>query len=132
MSFLDNLESSLKNLENRDERDGSRERERRQLDKQSAMAAAPYAEVIKTGPFTKGLLDHAVRIGHVSRTKVNLSWVGSTLRLEARNLKLELRPAPEGVQAVFFTDGVETNAEPLDMDGNPERLASRWLAGLSA
>jgi hypothetical protein len=47
-------------------------------------AAAPHAEKLRTGKFTSGLLSHSARISHGLRTKVNIMWLGTTLRLQAR------------------------------------------------
>ena len=73
-------------------------------------------------------MTHATRIGHGLRTKVNIIWLGSTLRLQAREHRLELRPTPEGVMAHFFVSEKETRKEKLDLGGNPEKLAKEWLA----
>ena len=128
MSFLDNLESNLKNLERNDERDVAAERSRRQTQKAEALAAAPYAEALKKGPFVMGLLDHATRIGFSQRTKVNIAWIGTTLRLDAKERRLELKPTPEGVVAIFSESGDEISNSPVDLKSDPEKLALRWLA----
>src|SRR5437899_1524070 len=130
MSFSDNLENDLKNLESRDERDaatiarGQRERQSHRL---MALASAPYAEKLKTGKFTADLLTHSTRIGHGLRTKVNIIWLGTTLRLQAREHRLELRPTPDGVMAHFLTGETEVKKEKVDLGGNPEKLAKEWM-----
>src|SRR5438552_18453081 len=130
MSFLDNLESSLKNLESRDEKESQRDHERREEENRAACAAAPYAEQLREDVFTKELLNHATRLGFAKRVKVHISWLGTTLRLEARDKKLELRPTPEGVSAVFLENGSEVRAASVDLKaGDPERLAREWLEG---
>ena len=131
MSFSDNLENSLKNLESHDERDAAgaaHSQKRRRDQRATVLASAPYAEKLRTGKFTSGLMTHATRIGHGLRTKVNIIWLGTTLRLEAREHRLELRPTPEGVVAHFFVAEKETRKEKLDLSGNPEKLAKEWLA----
>ena len=128
MSFLDNLENSLKSLERNDERDTSSERNRRQSERAQALAVAPYAEELKKGAFTSALLEHATRIGFGKRMKVNIVWIGNVLRLDARERRLELKPTPEGVVAVFGDAGAEKAPEPLDLkSSDPKRLAQRWL-----
>jgi hypothetical protein len=122
MSFLDNLESNLKNLENRDEQQSRREHEDRAEARRRALAAAPYVEQLKQGAFTKELLSHATRIGFGMRLKVRPSWIGGTLRLEAGERRLELRPTPEGIEAVL--DG---KARKLDPCEKAEALAREWL-----
>jgi hypothetical protein len=131
MSFSDNLENDLKNLESQDERDPisiERAQKRKLSHRASALAAAPWAEKLRTGKFTSGLLTHATRIGHGLRTKVNIMWLGVTLRLQAREHRLELRPTPDGIVAFFFVDDRETRRQKVDLAGNPEKLAQEWLA----
>lgn len=127
MSFLDNLENSLKNLEGKEERDSSGERKQRTADRARAAAEAPWAEQLKTSTFTSELLNHTVNIGHGTRTKINMAWLGNTLRLQARDRQLELQPTPDGVAAVFIEGGEETSREIIDLHGSPEALAQRWL-----
>jgi len=129
MGFLDNLESSLKSLEGNQEREsGAQERQRRNDERSQAQAIAPHAEALKKSSFKDELLTHAVRIGHGMRVKVNMVWVGSTLRLEARESRLELQPTAEGIVAVTSRAGQELSRKPLDLSGNAEELASAWLA----
>ena len=127
MSFLDNLESNLNNLERSAENDVADERARRQTERERALAVGPYAEELKKSPFTMALLNHATRIGFNQRAKVNIAWIGNTLRLEAKARRLELRPTPDGVRAVFSEDGAEVNSLPVDLTSDPESLASLWL-----
>jgi hypothetical protein len=131
MSFLDDLENSLKSLENSEEGRANRENEHRQRERERAatQAAAPYAEELKHGPFTAALLRDAARIGHSLRTKIHIVWLGSTLRLEAREKRLELRPTAEGIVAAQMENGRETVVEPLDMKTGPEQLIRKWLEG---
>jgi hypothetical protein len=130
MSFLDNLENNLKSLESREEGNDAAEQQRRTREREraSAQAAAPYAEELKKGPFTAELLKQAARVGFEKRTKVHIAWLGSTLRLEARERRLELRPTGGGVQAVYLEDGRETRSEPLDLKGSAEEFIRRWLS----
>jgi hypothetical protein len=129
MSFLDSLENNLKALESRDEgtHNSKDERQRRETERLTATAAAPYAEQLQAGAFVKELLTHATAIGHTMRTKVHMAWLGTTLRLEAREKKLELRPTGDGVVAAFFENNVEVRREKIDLSGDPEKLAQSWL-----
>src|SRR5208337_986981 len=104
MSFLDNLENNLKSLESQEEGKDAAERLQRARDsaRASAQAAAPWAEELKKGPFTAELLKQAARIGFSMRTKVHVAWLGTTLRLEARERRLELRPTANGVVAAYL------------------------------
>jgi hypothetical protein len=116
MSFLDSLESNLKALENREERDPEqmkRDQERRAAEKSRAEAIAPYAEQLKNGDFTRRLLDDTAVLGHKNRTKVHIAWLGDTLRLQARETRLELVPTPDGIEAHLIRSSGETT-EPLD------------------
>lgn len=135
MGFGENLENNLKSLESQEERDPAakaRERAREDEEKKRKLAAAPYADQLRDGPFTQGLLAAATRIGFSKRTKVYIVWLETTLRLEARNLRLELRPSPDGIQAHYLTEGQETAKEAVDLKGDPAKLAERWLANLEA
>jgi len=110
------------------ERGNTADARRRKDDRARAIAAAPHAEALRASPFPNELITHAVRIAHGMRVKVNMAWLGSTLRLDARERRLELQPGAEGVYAVFYEDGNETASEKIDLEAaNPEALAQRWL-----
>jgi hypothetical protein len=132
MSFLDDLESNLKNMESREERGSQNHRDAklRDLERARTQASAAYAEQLRKGAYAAELLKQATRLGHAMRTKVHLAWLGTTLRLEARGSKLELRPTPEGVMAAFVENGAEVRSLTVDLAGNPEGLARDWLASL--
>jgi hypothetical protein len=130
MSFLDNLEDSVKAMESRAEVDPEEARKRqaaRQAEKAAAVAVQPQADQLRHGPFTASLLNHCAVIGHGLRTKVQITWVGTTLRLQAKEKKLELRPTAEAIIAVFFQNDQEIKSEPLDLNSDPEQLAKTWL-----
>src|SRR3954468_735070 len=63
MSFLDNLENSLKNLESREERDPNAAH-RRSEERARTMAVAPWAAQLKNSQFTKVLLEKAAQTGY--------------------------------------------------------------------
>lgn len=130
MSYLDNLESNLKNLESSEERNADVQREvnYRASEKARALAAAPYADELKNGRFTQEFLAHTTSIGFSQRTKVQPTWLGNTLRLQAKERRLELRPTPDGVLAVFFEEDAEKGSELVDLKGDARELAKRWLA----
>jgi hypothetical protein len=126
MSFLDNLESSLKNLESREERD-PREHFRRQEERTRAVAVGPWAEQLKTGPYTQKLFEQAALAGHRRRTKIYMAWFDDTLRLEAKERRLELQPTAEGIVAAFIeTDGA-TKTQAVDLNSDPSELLREWL-----
>jgi hypothetical protein len=130
MSFLDNLENNLKALESQDERDPdalARKAAAREAARAVALEIAPYAEALRNGPFKDGLLTACRDIGHRRRILVRPVWVDSTLRLEAGTKKLELRPTPSGVLAVFFDGGSEQESAPIDLSSDPVKLAEKWL-----
>jgi hypothetical protein len=129
MSFLDNLENNLKSLESREEGNESADQQRRarERDRAQAQASAPFADELKKGPFTAELLKQSARVGFEKRTKVHVAWLGSTLRLEARDRRLELRPTADGVVAVYLEDGREVRSEPLDLTGSAEAFIRAWL-----
>lgn len=130
MSFLDNLENSLKSLENSEQgkEDAGRQQRARENERANAQAAAPFAEELKKGPFTADLLKHATRLGYNQRVKVHIAWLGATLRLEARERRLELRPTPTGVVAVYLDGTQEPRTEPVDLKSSAEELVRNWLA----
>jgi len=130
MSFLDNLENNLKSLESAEEGREAAERQARlrEQDRAATQAAAPWAEELKNSPFTAELLRQAARVGFSLRVKVHVAWLGSTLRLEARERRLELRPTPSGIVAAYIEGGVETRVDPLDLSSSPETLVRAWLA----
>jgi hypothetical protein len=130
MSFLDNLENNLKALESRDEKDPeklAREARAREAARSLAVQIAPYAEALRNGPFKDGMLTACRDIGHRRRLLVRPFWADSTLRLEAGTKKLELRPTPDGVLAVFFEEGRELESLPVDLASDPVKLAGKWL-----
>ena len=130
MSFLDDLENTLKSLESSEQGkdDAERARRTRASDRAQAEAVAPFAELLKQSPFTAELLKQAARVGFSLRTKVHIAWLGTTLRLEARDKRLELRPTPQGIVAGYIENGQETRTEACDLNGSPEDLVRQWLA----
>jgi len=131
MSFLDNLENNLKALESRDEKDPetrAREAGAREAARSLALQIAPHADALRNGPFKDGLLAACRNIGHRRRILVRPVWVDSTLRLEAGAKKLELRPTPGGVVAVFFDGDTERQSKLIDLSSDPAKLAESWLA----
>jgi len=134
MSFLDNLENNLKSLESTEQgrEEAGREQKARANARAEAQAAAPFADALKKGPFTAELLKQATRVGFSLRTKVHVAWLGSTLRLEARERRLELRPTAAGVIAAYIEDGRETRTAPVDLSGSAEHLVRGWLENAPA
>jgi len=130
MSFLDNLENNLTALESRNERDPealAREAAAREAARSLAVQIAPYAEALRNGPFKDALLTACREIGHRRRILVRPIWVDSTLRLEAGAKRLDLRPTPNGVLAVFFEGAKEEESAPIELSSDPVKLAEKWL-----
>ena len=126
MSFLDNLENSLKSLESREEKNGS-EQQRRTAEQAASKASAPWAEKLRKSEYTQQLFEQAAVTGHRLRTKIYMSWMDSTLRLEAKGRAMELRPTPAGIVSVFLEPDGKVKTEPLVLEGNPRELLQRWL-----
>ncbi len=131
MSYLDNLENNLKALENQEERDPQkvkREQERREAERSAALLRAPYVEALKNSPFTLELLTQCRAIGHRQRVLVQFTWLGETLRLDAKEKRMLLMPTGEGITAIFSVNGDETGRTTVDprVDGTAG-LAGRWL-----
>jgi hypothetical protein len=129
MGFLDNLENSLKALESREERDPNAV-QRKQDERARALAIAPWAEKLKDSAYTRNLFEQAAIAGHRLRTKIYMSWLENTLRLEAKERKLELRPTPTGIVAAFIEANHEEKTQPVDLDGDPAQLLLSWLGPL--
>ncbi len=121
MSFLDSLENNLKALEAM-EPGGLDDHKRRDAERKDAIASAPWADRLKHGPFVKSLMGDLTRAGFSQRIKVNFLWIGTTLRLEAMEQRVELQPTPNGVYAVFPNHRV-----PLDLDGKPDSLVTSYM-----
>ena len=131
MSYLDNLENNLKALENQEERDPQkvkREQERREAERTAALLRAPHAEALKNSPFTLELLTQCRAIGHQQRVLVQFTWLGETLRLDAKGKRMLLAPTSEGITAVFSVNGDETGRTTIDPRADDAgELARRWL-----
>jgi hypothetical protein len=131
MSFLDNLENNLKALESQEEKDPEkvkRDRERREAERDDALLRAPHVEALKNSAFTSNLLTECRTIGHGQRVLVQFVWIGETLRLNAKNKRMELTPSPEGITAVLSVDGEVTAREPVNpQQDDAASLARRWL-----
>ena len=132
MSYADKIESALKSLEGQEEADRGANRRRRDADRAAAKATQPWAERLRKGPFTDQFLAQITRIGHGLRIKPQIAWLGSSLKLSARDHTLELRPQADGVYAITFRHGEETGSEKVNLDGKPEKLAEKWLNQIAA
>jgi hypothetical protein len=131
MSFLDSLENNLKALEGH-EAPGLEDHQRRESERRRTAAAAPWADQLKRSPFTPALMQTATRAGFQIRTKVNFVWIGTTLRLEALDYRLELRPAADGIAVVYMKGAVEIKTQRIDLSGKPEAILSEWIALVEA
>jgi hypothetical protein len=132
MSFLDNLENNLKALESREERGADRRRPTEE-ERQRSRATQPHARELRESDWTKKFIDTVVAAAHVVRTKVYITWSGATLRLVARDRRLELAPDADGVGAVFYAGYEVTGRERVDLSKtSPEKLAKKFLSGISA
>jgi hypothetical protein len=131
MSFLDNLENNLKALESREEKDPEkvkRDQEQREAERSAALRRAPYAEALKNSPFTMELLTQCRSIGHGQRVLVQFTWIGESLRLDAKTKRMELTPTPEGITAVFSSGGMETGRSAVNPQSDDAmELARHWL-----
>jgi hypothetical protein len=133
VSYLDNLENNLKALENLEEKDPEkvqRDRERREAERNAALLRAPFVEALKSSAFTSELLTQCRTIGHGQRVLVQFVWIGETLRLNAKNKRMDLTPSSEGIVAVMSLDGMETDRATVDPNkDDAAALARRFLAG---
>jgi len=94
----------------------------------AALLRAPFVDALKNSPFTSELLTQCRTIGHGQRVLVQFTWLGETLRLDAKTKRMTLSPTSEGITAVFSVDGDETGRATIDpaVDDAGE-LARRWL-----
>ena len=131
MSFLDNLENNLNALERQEEKDPEkvrREREQREADRSAALLRAPHADALKNSAFTTELLTQCRFIGRGQRVLVQFTWIGETLRLDAKPKRMELTPTAEGITAIFLVEGAETNRMPVNpQTDDAAALAKHWL-----
>lgn len=131
MSYLDNLENNLKALENQEERDPQkvkREQERREAERSAALLRAPHVEALRNSAFTLELLTQCRAIGHQQRVLVQFTWLGETLRLDAKAKRMLLAPTSEGITAVFSVNCEETGRTTVDPKADDAgELARRWL-----
>jgi hypothetical protein len=132
MSYLDNLENNLKALENQEEKDPEkvkRDQERREAERNAALSRAPYVDALKNSAFTSQLLTECRTIGHGQRVLVQFVWIGESLRLNAKNKRMEMTPSSEGIVAVMSLDGVETERVTVDpQKDDAAELARHWLS----
>ncbi len=131
MSFLDNLENNLKALERVEEKDPEKikhDQEQREADRSAALRRAPHVDALKKSAFTSNLLTACRTIGHGQRILVQFVWIGETLRLTAKDKRMDLIPEPDGISAVFSTAGAETGRTAVNPEtDDPGELAKRWL-----
>jgi hypothetical protein len=126
MGFLDNLENSLKSLESQQESDGTAQ-QRGESERAQALATAPWLEKLKSSDYTKQLFDKAALAGHKIRTKIYMAWLDSTLRLDAKQKRLELKPTPDGITAEFTEPGKDPKTKAIDLNSDPQALIDEWL-----
>jgi hypothetical protein len=128
MGFLDNLENTLKAAERAGEREDAKGAHvSRAAEMEAIRAAGPNAELLKKSQWTQELLTHCVTIGHGQRVRVGMAWIGTTLRLEAREKRMDLEPTAAGVTAIYTVDGVETGREAVVIGTDAAGLARKWL-----
>jgi hypothetical protein len=126
MSFLDNLENSLKALEGT-ESAGLEDASLRDKRRNDARAAAPWAEKLRDSDWAKSMMSQAMTAGHQRRVRIGLFWIGTSLRLEALGQRLDIRPTGTGIEAVFLTGNDERKRIKVDLAGDPAKLLSQWL-----
>jgi hypothetical protein len=135
MSYLDNLENSLKALEAREQFDPeqqAREAQKRERDRDAAAKRAPHARALNASAFTGQLLGACRKLGPSLGIYVQITWVDDGLRLEARDSRLELVPTAEGIEGVYSRNGEELRRELIDLEGDGEALAKNWLESIPA
>lgn len=131
MSFLDNLENTLKALERQEEKDPEkqrRDREQRDAERAAALFRAPHAEALRDSAFTSEFLGQCRVVGREQKVLVQFTWLGEMLRLDAKEKRMELVPTAEGIVAVMSESGVETARTAVDpAKDDATALARLWL-----
>jgi hypothetical protein len=131
MSFLDNLENSLKALEGT-ESSGFEDTSLRERRKNDERAAAPWAAKLRNSEWAKTMMGLAMTAGHQRRVRIGLFWIGTSLRLEALSQRLDVRPTGTGIDAVFLVGNEEKKKIRVDLDGDPSKLLGQWLQVVDA
>jgi len=135
MSYLDNLENSLKALEAREQFDPeqqARDAQRRETERDAATRRGPYVRALKSSKLTGMLLGGCRKFGTRFGMYVQITWVDDALRLEARDHRLELSPTGDGVVAIYSEHGDEVRRAVVDLDGDGEAMAEAWMSGIPA
>lgn len=128
MSFLDNLENSLKSLESQDDKSSFESDRKRQQQKAESIAAAPWADKLKKSAYVATLLTESVAAGRQLRSKIYLAWLENTLRLEARGNFCELVPTAQGIRANYRRISDNSHqSEDVNLNDDPKALLERWL-----
>jgi len=133
MSYLDNLENSLKALESQEEKDPAtmqRHAEARAQEREAAVKRAPHARALQSSTFTGQLLGACRQLGPRLGMYVQITWIDGVLRLEAREQRLELTPTTDGVDAVYSSGGREQRRETINLDDDGALLAKKWMESL--
>jgi hypothetical protein len=134
MSYLDNLENSLKALESQEEKDpaaAQRRAEARVQQRDAAVKRAPYVKALQSSDFTGKLLGACRQLGPKLGMYVQVAWVDGALRLDVRNHRLEFTPTAEGIDAVYMTDGSEKRRETVDLNGDGAAVAKAWMESVA-
>lgn len=131
MSFLDNLENSLKALEGT-EGSGFEDTNQRNARRNDERAAAPWAAKLKTSDWTAKLMREATVAGHKRRVRIGFFWLGATLRLEAVGQRLDLKPSATGIDAQFLVGNEVKKSIRIDLDGDPTKVLGQWLQVVDA
>jgi hypothetical protein len=126
MGFLDNLESDLKSLEKQEERDPAAQK-RRNAERASELAVAVWAERLKKSPYAQDVLAEAARLSHQIRSRIQVTWMDTGLKLALKERRLELRPTADGIVAVFLRDGKEEKTVLVDLNANGSASVNDWF-----
>ena len=135
MSYLDNLENSLKALESQEERDPAAAQRRVEAQAQQRAAAvkrAPHVKALQSSNFTGQLLGACRQLGPKLGMYVQVTWIEGALRLDIRGQRLELTPTAEGIDAVYLADGNEERRESVDLSTDGAELVRKWMESVAS
>jgi hypothetical protein len=85
-------------------------------------------DALRESAFTSELLGQCRLIGRELRVLVQFTWIGETLRLDAKSKRMELSPTAEGIVAVMSEDGAVLREAAVDLEKNDAAaLVRQWL-----
>lgn len=67
------------------------------------------------------------RTSHQIRSRIQVVWLETALKLEFKEHRLELRATADGILVVSVRNGKEEKVAPADLNANGSELVQDWL-----